>query len=168
MTRGNGNVVIVIPCCADKDFMPVKAHEDNVYYDLKAQCYIDASEPDLPTGNLRLLPGHRCLAKTGVRLQLPTGYYACILSRSELAWKDGIQVLNAPGIIDKRHRTEIGVILYNAGAGGVNLKYGQKIAQLAITKTRTIHLTMITEEEFKADTERGGGVCGGGSGSADE
>jgi len=160
MARGNGNAVIVIPCCANKDFMPVKAHDSDACYDLKARCYIDASEPDLPTGNLRLLPGHRCLAKTGVRLQLPKGYHAYILSRSGLAWKDGIQVLNAPGVIDEGYRAEIGVILYNTGTGGVDLKYGQRIAQLAIIKTRPTYLTMISEEEFKADTERGEGGFG--------
>jgi len=160
MARGNGNAVIVIPCCADKDFMPVKAHDSDACYDLKARCYIDASESNLPTGNLRLLPGHRCLAKTGVRLQLPTGYYACILSRSGLAWKDGIQVLNAPGVIDEGYRAEIGVVLHNTGRSGVDLKYGQRIAQLAIVKTRTTYLTPITEEEFKADTERGEGGFG--------
>ncbi|MCC8066612.1 MAG: dUTP diphosphatase [Clostridiales bacterium] len=160
MAKNNGGAVIVIPCCANKDFMPIRAHDTDACYDLMARCYIDASEPDLPTGNLRLLPGHRCLAKTGVRLQLPKGYHACILSRSGLAWKDGIQVLNAPGIIDEGYRAEIGVILYNAGTGGVDLKYGQRIAQLAIMKTRPTYLTMISEEEFKADTERGEGGFG--------
>jgi len=52
------------------------------------------------------------------------------------------------------------VILYNAGTGGVDLKYGQRIAQLAIMKTRPTYLTMISEEEFKADTERGEGGFG--------
>lgn len=160
MAKNNGGAVIVIPCCANKDFMPIRAHDTDACYDLMARCYIDASEPDLPTGNLRLLPGHRCLAKTGVRLQLPKGYHACILSRSGLAWKDGLQVLNAPGVIDEGYRAEIGVILYNAGTGGVDLKYGQRIAQLAIMKTRPTYLTMISEEEFKADTERGEGGFG--------
>ncbi|MCD7889418.1 MAG: dUTP diphosphatase [Oscillospiraceae bacterium] len=160
MAKNSNNAVIVIPCYANKDFVPVKAHDDDACYDLMARCYLDASEPDLPTGNLRLLPGRRCLAKTGVKLQLPKGYHAYILSRSGLAWKDGIQVLNAPGVIDKGYRAEIGVILYNAGGNGVDLKYGQRIAQLAIMKTRPTYLTMISEEEFKADTERGEGGFG--------
>jgi len=149
MARGNGNEVIVILCCVNKDFMPVKAHDSDACYDLKARCYIDASEPDLPTGNLRLLPGHRCLAKTGVKLQLSKGYHAYILSRPGLAWKDGIQVLNAPGIIDEGYRAEIGIVLHNAGRSGVDLVYGQRVAQLAIVKTRVAYLTSITEEEIQ-------------------
>lgn len=160
MAKNNGGAVIVIPCCANKDFMPIRAHDTDACYDLMARCYIDASEPGLPTGNLRLLPGHRCLAKTGVKLQLPKGHHAYILSRSGLAWKDGIQVLNAPGVIDEGYRAEIGVILHNTGVSGVDLKYGQRVAQLAIMKTRPVYLTLISEEEFKADTERGEGGFG--------
>jgi len=40
------------------------------------------------------------------------------------------------------------VILYNAGMGGGDLKHGQRIAQLAIMKTRPTYLTMISEDNF--------------------
>jgi len=146
MARGNGNATIVIPCCADKDFMPVKAHENDACYDLKARCYIDVNEPDLPTGSLRLLPGHRCLAKTGVRLQLPPNYHARILPCFDLAWETGVQVL--PDIIEHGNHNEIKVLLYNMGTGGVDLKFGQVVARLVISKSYSVHLTKVLKSEI--------------------
>lgn len=52
---------------------------------------------------------------TGLSIELPEGYAALVCSRSGLAAKHGIQVLNAPGVIDSDYRGEIGVILHNAG-----------------------------------------------------
>lgn len=150
MARGNGNSVIVIPCCADEDFMPVKAG-DGAYYDLMALCYIDASEPDLPTGSLRLLPGHRCLAKTGVRLQLPPNYHARILPCFDLAWETGVQAL--PSIIERGDHDEIKVLLSNMGMGGADLEYGQVVARLVISKSYPTYLTKILESEM----DKGGG-----------
>jgi len=144
MARGNGNAVIVIPCCADK--VPVKAHEVDISYNLMARCYIDASEPDLSTGSLRLLPGHRCLAKTGVRLQLPPNYHARILPCFDLAWEAGVQAL--PDIIEHGNHNEIEVLLYNMGTGGADLKYGQAVARLVVSKSYSVHLTKVLKSEI--------------------
>jgi len=149
MARGNGNAVIVIPCCADK--VPVKAHEVDISYNLMARCYIDASEPDLSTGSLRLLPGHRCLAKTGVRLQLPPNYHARILPCFDLAWEAGVQAL--PDIIEHGNHNEIEVLLYNMGTGGADLKYGQAVARLVVSKSYSAYLTKVLESEM----DKGGG-----------
>jgi len=149
MTRGNGNAVIVIPCCADK--VPVKAHEVDISYDLMARCYLDVSEPDLPTGSLRLLPGHRCLAKTGVRLQLPPNYHARILPCFDLAWETGVQAL--PDIIEHGNHNEIKVLLYNVGTGGTDLEYGRVVARLIISKSYPVYLTKVLESEM----DKGGG-----------
>lgn len=153
MAKNNGGAVIVIPCCASKDFMPIRAHDIDACYNLMARCYIDASEPDLPTGNLRLLPGHRCLAKTDVKLQLPKGYHARILPRFDLAWEFGIQVV--PDIIERGDHDNIKVLLYNGGTGGVDLKYGQIVARLIIEKTRSTCLTKILESELDRGGEDG-------------
>jgi dUTP pyrophosphatase len=51
------------------------------------------------------------LAKTGIAIELPPGYEAQIRSRSGLALKQGVSVLNSPGTIDPSYRGEIGVIL---------------------------------------------------------
>jgi dUTPase len=45
-------------------------------------------------------PGCRLVVGTGIKLEIPNGFGAMVCSRSGLAAKNGIQVLNAPGVID--------------------------------------------------------------------
>lgn len=51
------------------------------------------------------------LVGTGVAVELPPGHVGLVCSRSGLADKDGVFVLNAPGVIDEDYRGEIKVIL---------------------------------------------------------
>jgi dUTP pyrophosphatase len=78
-----------------------------------------------------LKPGEQKLYKTGVFIEeLDSQYEAQIRSRSGLALKHGIIVLNAPGTIDSDYRGEIGVILYNASDVEYRVRPLHKIAQL--------------------------------------
>ena len=78
-----------------------------------------------------LRPGERKLFKTGVFIEeLDHQYEAQIRSRSGLAFKHGIIVLNSPGTIDSDYRGEIGVILYNASDIMYTVNPLHKIAQL--------------------------------------
>ena len=63
---------------------------------------------------ITLAPGERVLIKTGIFIALPAGWEAQIRSRSGLALKHGVIVLNAPGTIDADYRGEIGVVLFNS------------------------------------------------------
>ena len=48
---------------------------------------------------------------TGIAVELPPGHVGLICSRSGLAAKEGIFVVNAPGIIDEDYRGELKVAL---------------------------------------------------------
>lgn len=82
---------------------------------------------------LILLPGARALVPTGVRLQIPDGYEGQVRSRSGLAIRTGVVVLNAPGTIDSDYRGEIGVPLINLGTEPVEITHGMRIAQIVFT-----------------------------------
>ncbi len=83
-------------------------------------------------GTIAILPHNREKVSTGISIALPAGYEAQIRSRSGLAMKDGIIVLNAPGTIDADYRGEIFVVLYNASDELFLLKRGMRIAQMVI------------------------------------
>ena len=97
-------------------------------------------------------PGERALIPTGTYIALPSGYVGMVCPRSGLAIKEGITVLNAPGIIDSDYRGEISVILHNASKKAVNIKHGERIAQLVVT---TVPNVMLTNVEELGETERG-------------
>lgn len=86
------------------------------------------------TQDIHLEPQERKLVGTGLCIALPIGYEAQIRPRSGWALKKGITVLNTPGTIDTDYRGEIGVILYNSSNEAVDLKRGDKIAQMVIAR----------------------------------
>lgn len=77
-------------------------------------------------------PGERHVVPTGVSIALPEGWAGFVHPRSGLAAKHGITVVNAPGTIDAGYRGEIQVILLNTGTEPVQVRRGDRIAQLVV------------------------------------
>lgn len=77
-------------------------------------------------------PGQWRIIKTGFAWQIPAGFVGMVCSRSGLALKHGVTVLNAPGIIDPDYVGEVCVILHNVGALPFKVQRGDRIAQLLI------------------------------------
>ena len=93
---------------------------------------------------------------TGLYIIIPFGYEGQMRTRSGLAAKNGIQVLNSPGTIDSGYRDELKVILINHGHWAYEVKKGDRIAQLVISP-----MTQATFEEvyeLNKDEDRGGGL----------
>lgn len=88
--------------------------------------------------DIKLNPGERILAPTGLFVEIPYGYEIQVRPRSGLALKQGVTVLNTPGTIDADYRGEIGVILINHGSTVVEFKQGDRIAQLVLAKIERI------------------------------
>ena len=106
---------------------------------------------------ITLRPLEKILIPTGLHIQLPKGNVGLICPRSGLAIKEGITVLNAPGIIDEDFIGEIKVILINLSNKNVIINNGDRIAQLIITNYFQVKL----EETDKLSlTERGEGGFG--------
>ncbi len=104
-----------------------------------------------------LVPGERKLIPTGLAIALPDGYEAQIRPRSGLALKKGISLVNTPGTIDADYRGEIGVILINHGNDEINIKRGDRIAQMVINK---IEQPVLVEVEELEETSRAKGGFG--------
>jgi dUTP pyrophosphatase len=68
-----------------------------------------------------------------------------VCSRSGLAAKEGVIVLNAPGIIDADYEDTIKVVLFNTSDRVVRLHEGARIAQLVFAYAYR-HLELIKDE----------------------
>ena len=104
-------------------------------------------------------PGDRALVPTGIVVVIPEGYEGQVRSRSGLALKRGLVVLNAPGTIDSDYRGELGVILHNTSKVTAGVSAGDRVAQLVIAKVDAPILTKTTFEEV-SETTRGQGGFG--------
>ena len=100
-----------------------------------------------------LIPAHEWrLITTGLRLEIPQGFEGQIRSRSGLALKEGIHVLNSPGTIDASYRGEIGVILHNVSSKMFVVEPGMRIAQLVFAPIVRVELKQVNQ---LSKTERG-------------
>lgn len=102
---------------------PHKAHNDDAGFDLTS------------TQSVSLKPLERVLVPTGIAIAIPSNRVGMVCPRSGLAIKQGITVLNAPGIIDPGYTGEVKVALINLSHETVELPAGSRIAQLVITPT---------------------------------
>ena len=93
---------------------------------------------------------------TGLYIIIPFGYEGQMRSRSGLAAKHGVQVLNSPGTIDSGYRDELKVILINHGHFAYEVKKGDRIAQLVISPMTQAQLEEVYE--LNKDDDRGGGL----------
>ena len=109
------------------------------------------------TENITLNPGERVLAKTGLFVEIPTGFEIQVRPRSGLALKQGVTVLNTPGTIDSDYRGEIGVILINHSSTVVEFAKGDRIAQLVLSRVERIEWQLT---ELLTGTKRGQGGFG--------
>jgi len=109
---------------------------------------------------LRLGPGGRALIPTGLFMAIPEGFEGQIRSRSGLAYKEGVIVLNEPGTVDSDFRNEVKVLLYNTSRFNCfDVNPGDRIAQLVIKKVEQIEWTEV-EELPKSDRKGGFGHTG--------
>ncbi len=107
--------------------------------------------------DMRISPFNWKLISTGIYLEIPEGYEVQVRSRSGLALKWGITVLNSPGTIDSGYRGEVGVILRNHDYRSYTVKKGDRIAQLVMAAVVTADIEEITE---LTNTERSDGGFG--------
>lgn len=127
----------------EKDaIMPNLAHSDDAGYDLYSR--EDAT----------IFPNCRALIDTGVHMAIPSGYEGHIRSRSSVMIQKGCIT---DGTIDSGYTGSIGVILFNLSGKLVEIKKGEKIAQIVIERVYTPELEQVDELEA---TERGNGGFG--------
>jgi dUTP pyrophosphatase len=125
--------------------VPAYARPDDAGLDLYA-----ARDADIEAGG-------RALVETGVAVAIPPGWAGLVLPRSGLALRNGVTVLNAPGLIDAGYRGEIKVLLINHGCERTAVRRGDRIAQLVI---QPVGRALLIEAETLPPSERGGGGFG--------
>ena len=92
---------------------------------------------------------------TGLYIIIPYGYEGQVRTRSGLAAKFGLQVLNSPGTIDSGYRDELKIIMINHNHHSYEVKKGDRIAQLVISPMTQAQLEEVYE--LNKDDDRGGG-----------
>ena len=97
-----------------------------------------------------ILPFDRKLVPTGIHVDIPENYEIQIRSKSGLALKQGLMVLNSPGTIDQGYTGEIQVILFNTTKDKVKIEKGQKVAQAVLCPVVAGKWINLVEDEINS------------------
>lgn len=126
--------------------LPTRAHDSDAGLDLYA------------AEGARIGPGQRVSVGTGLALAIPEGLAGLVLPRSGLALKNGIALVNSPGLIDPGYRGEVRVLLLNTDqTAEFRLAAGDRVAQLILVP---IALATPLESDSLDSTTRGEGGFG--------
>jgi dUTP pyrophosphatase len=137
----NSNLLKILRVHVDA-VLPTRAHPDDAGLDLYG------------LEDISLEAGQGKMARTGIALALPQGHVGMVADRSSLA-KKGIKT--AGGIIDAGYRGEVHVVLWNVSSTPIQLRRGERIAQLLILPIATPGVLEVTSLN---ETPRGAGGFG--------
>ena len=116
-----------------------------------------AADMDNP---ITLAPMQRAAVATGLAFEIPPGFEGQVRARSGRALAEGLALVNAPGTIDADYRGEVKVILINLGEAPIQIKPGDRIAQLVITPVAHAELVEVENLEESARGTGGFGHTG--------
>jgi len=129
--------------------LPARARPDDAGLDLYAARTVTVE------------PGGRALVETGIAVVIPAGCAGFVVPRSGLALRQGLTILNAPGLIDPGYRGEVKVLLVNHDReASATVRRGDRIAQLVIQWVATAALVELDELPSSARGAGGFGSTG--------
>jgi dUTP pyrophosphatase len=132
--------------------LPRYAHVGE-YGDLAADLYASTDAILQPAGT----PGSTVAVPTGIAMEFPSTHGALVEDRSGLAVR-GVTTL--AGVIDPGYRGEIKIVMTNLNAALVEIKAGERIAQLRIVQRIEASFIEVAELGEAARGVRGFGSTG--------
>ena len=102
-----------------------------------------------------LKPGEIHAFDTGVGVEIPEGYELQVRSRSGLAYKHQVSLLNGVGTIDSDYRGEIRALLKNHGETEFIVEPGMRIAQGVVAKYERVEFEEVSKLS-ETDRSKGG------------
>jgi len=104
-----------------------------------------------------LLPGVPVKVRTGIAVEGPAGWGFVLGDRSSMAARG---IATTAGVIDAGYRGEILILMTNLGDSALEIKAGEKIAQMIPVPVLTGTVETVSSLEDSARAEKGFGSSG--------
>lgn len=142
----------IMLCCVNKSNNPIPKFENvgDSGFDLRANL---ESPVVIKSMTMEMIP-------TGLYFEVENGYEIQVRSRSGLARKNQLIVLNQPGTIDSAYRGEVLVMLFNLGRNDIQINHGDRIAQGVVCPVIGSGKLTIIETDTLSESVRGTGGFG--------
>lgn len=106
-----------------------------------------------------MMPGQNILISTGLKLNIPEGYYIEVKNRSSIASKK--QLIVGACIIDNDYQGEVFIDIHNISVSIRSVEPNEKIAQLILHKKYKTELIEVPERIlYSLETKRGSSALG--------
>jgi dUTP pyrophosphatase len=105
--------------------------------------------------DITIPPFGRAFVPTGLSFQFDENYEIQVRTKSGLAIKQGLMVLNSPGTVDQGYSGEIKAIIFNVNNESVTIPKGMKVAQAVLCPVVNGGYVNILEVNQLEETDRG-------------
>jgi len=107
------------------------------------------------TEDLTIPPFGRVLVPTGLSFDIKDGYEIQVRSKSGLAIKQGLMVLNSPGTVDNGYTGEVQVIVFNTNNHEIQITKGMKVGQAVLCPVVNGKWVNLTNKQINTSKDRG-------------
>ncbi len=145
----------------DVSIFIMKIFVKKLHHDAKLPTYahsFDAGMDLYSVEDFSVKSGEIIAVPTGIAMEIPKGYVGLIWDKSGLALKSGVKTMG--GVVDSGYRGEIKVILTNLSSDALEIKKGQKIAQMLIQKVEQCEVHEVEKLSETDRAEKGFGSTG--------
>lgn len=142
----SSNECLFVKKLSPNAIIPTRGSPDAVGYDLYS------------ARTLVLRKYDKLLVPTDIAITMPSGCYGRVAPRSGFSWK--YHTITAAGVIDPDFRGNLNVMLFNHSICDVEIKQGDRIAQLILEKMKIVNVYEVEELEETARGDAGFGSTG--------
>lgn len=107
--------------------------------------------------DIEIKPKETVKIDTGLKVQIPQGYFGAVYPRSSTGVKRKLMLANTIGVIDSDYRGEIMIYFYNYGDEAQIIKNGDRLAQLVIQPYQQFDIEVV---DYLDESDRGEGGFG--------
>ena len=107
--------------------------------------------------DVEIKPEETVKINTGLKVQIPEGYFGAVYPRSSTGVKRKLMLANTIGVIDSDYRGEIMIFFYNYGDQTQIIKHGDRLAQLVIQPYQQFEIEVVDKLD---ESDRGEGGFG--------
>ena len=110
--------------------------------------------------DISIKPGETVKINTGLKVEIPEGYFGAVYPRSSTGVKKQLMLANTLGVIDSDYRGELMMFFYNYGKTDQVIKNGDRLAQLVIQPYLRCQIEEVEELSESERNEDGFGSTG--------
>ncbi len=107
-----------------------------------------------------MLPNETRKFFTGIKMDIPEGYYIEVVVRSSAGIKKNLRLMNTLGILDPSWKGETIVALHNFGTTPIDIENNERIGQMILHKVEDVVIKQVDKVGTSDRGEKGIGSSG--------